>query len=85
MRCAYVYNYNKTNPKHPPPNPPQNPQGIEVQAAPLELLASRRQQFQRRMSRHWLRLQEEAGLGGAEGGVPGPLLLYYVYIFINEA
>jgi hypothetical protein len=47
--------------------------GLEVQAAPLELLAARRQQFQRRMSRHWLRLQEEAGaaMATADGGAAG--------------
>lgn len=48
-----------------PPIHKLSEQGIEVRAEPLELVASRRQQFQRRMSRHWLRLQEEAGGGVA--------------------
>ena len=51
-----------------------------MQASPLELRAARRQHFQRRMSRHWLRLQEEAG--GALNGTEGGEIYIYTYVCI---
>ncbi|EKU22394.1 checkpoint serine/threonine-protein kinase [Nannochloropsis gaditana CCMP526] len=45
--------------------------GIELHALPIELLAERRHHFQRRMSRHWLRLNEEGRAAAFEGGDEG--------------